>query len=82
MSNPHNKIKVSAYDEDVLGHKLLIYVAIKGFEKWGSFVVDNNFSVYKMPKFDMYVPEDGFILKPREIRNEEPQVEPEENEKL
>ena len=63
MDNPRNTLKVAAYDEDVLGGKLLVYVAIKGFETYSSFVVDNNFSVYRMPKFEMYVPEDGFTLE-------------------
>ena len=58
-----NKIKVSAYDEDVLGDKLLIYVQIPGGDAYASLVVKNNFSVYKMPKFEMYVPEDAFELK-------------------
>ena len=58
-----NTIKVSAYDEDVLGDKLLTYVEVKGFEKYASFVVKNNFSVYKMPIFELYVPQDGFTLK-------------------
>ena len=68
LSNPEmeapNKIKVSAYDEDVLGDKLLIYVQIPGCGLYASLVVPNNFSVYKMPKFEMYVPEDAFTLKP------------------
>ena len=63
MDNPNNIIKVSAYDEDVLGDKLLVYVQVEGLEKYASFVINNNFSVYKMPKFSMYVPEDGFELK-------------------
>ena len=62
MDNPKNVIKVSAYDEDVLGSKLLVYVQVENLEKYASFVIDNNFSVYKMPKFSMYVPEDGFEL--------------------
>ena len=61
----NNKIKVSAYDEDVLGSKLLTYVAVNGFEKYASFVVKNAFSVYKMPKFSLYVPYDGFVLTPK-----------------
>ena len=60
----NNKIKVSAYDEDVLGTKLLTYVEVAGFENYASFVVPNNFSVYKMPKFSLYVPYDGFVLTP------------------
>ena len=67
LSNPEmeapNKIKVSAYDEDVLGDKLLIYVQIPGCGLYASLVVPNNFSVYKMPKFEMYVPSDAFTLK-------------------
>ena len=63
MDNARNIIKVSAYDEDVLGEKLLVYVDAPGIEKYASFVLDNNFSVYKMPKFSLYVPEDGFELK-------------------
>ena len=62
MDNPKNRIKVSAYDEDVLGTKLLAYVQVNGMEKYASFVMDNKFSVYKMPKFELYVPEDGFEL--------------------
>ncbi len=58
----NNKIKVDSYNEDVLGKKLLVYVQLNGFDKYSSFVVDNTFSVYKMPKFEMYVPEDGFTL--------------------
>ena len=67
LTNPEmeapNKIKVSAYDEDVLGDKLLIYVQIPGCGLYASLVVPNNFSVYKMPKFEMYVPSDAFELK-------------------
>ena len=63
MDNASNVLKVSAYDEDVLGSKLLAYVAINGFEHYASFVVDNNFSVYKMPKFSLYVPREALVLK-------------------
>jgi len=63
MDNPKNKIKVSAYDEDVLGNKLLVYVDVKGNEKYCSFVINNDFSVYKLPKFELYVPRDAFELK-------------------
>ena len=63
MDNASNVLKASAYDEDVLGSKLLAYVAVNGFEHYASFVVDNNFSVYKMPKFSLYVPREALILK-------------------
>ena len=62
MENPKNRIKVSAYDEDVLGNNLLVYVQLNGFEKYSSFVMPNNFSVYKLPKFELYVPRDAFEL--------------------
>ena len=63
MENPSNVIKVSAYDEDVLGNKLLAYLQVKGFENYCSFIMNNNFSVYKMPKFSLYVPRDALVLK-------------------
>ena len=63
MGNPKNKIKVSAYDEDVLGSTLLTYVAVEGFEKYCSFIINNNFSVYKLPKFELFIPRDAFTLK-------------------
>ena len=66
MSNPRNKIKVSAYDEDVLGNMIAAYVQVKDFEFYSTFVLKNNFSVYKMPKFELYVPEDGFVLFPKQ----------------
>ena len=63
MDNPSNIIKVSAYDEDVLGSKVLAYLQVKGFENYCSFIMNNNFSVYKMPKFSLYVPREALILK-------------------
>ena len=65
FDNPNNKIFVSAYDEDILGTKLLTYVEVADLEYYASFVVDNKFSVYKMPKFELYVPRDGFELTPK-----------------
>ena len=62
MKNPKNVLKVSAYDEDVLGDKLLVYVQAKGVDGYFSFVLKNNFSVYKLPKFDLYVPREAFDL--------------------
>ena len=66
MSNPRNTIKVSAYDEDVLGKVIAAYVQVPEFEFYSTFVMKNNFSVYKMPKFELYVPEDGFVLFPKQ----------------
>ena len=64
MDNSSNRVKVSAYDEDVLGTKLLAYVQLGNLEKYASLVINNNFSVYKMPKFELYVPRDAFELRP------------------
>ena len=66
VEDMNNIIKVSAYDEEVLGDKLLVYVQVAGVEKYASFVINNNFSVYKLPKFNLFVPDDGFILEPIE----------------
>ena len=66
MDNPKNKIKVYAYDEDVLGDVIATYVQVQDFENYATFVMKNNFSVYKMPKFELYVPQDGFVLIPKE----------------
>ena len=66
MANSKNTIKVSAYDEDVLGKTLLAYVQVSGFDFYSSFVMENNFSVYKMPKFELYVPREGFVLTPKQ----------------
>ena len=63
MDNPKNRVKVSAYDEDVLGTKVLAYVQLGNFEKYASVVMNNNFSVYKLPKFELFVPRDAFELK-------------------
>ena len=41
----NNVIKVSAYDEDVLGSKLLVYVAVNGLENYASFVVKKLISI-------------------------------------
>jgi hypothetical protein len=43
-----------------------IYAQIKGFDEYGTLAVKNNFSVYKMPKFKIVVPSDGFELLPLE----------------
>ena len=63
MKDARNVISVSSYDEDILGKKLLTYVQVANFDRYCSFVMDNNFSVYKLPKFNLYVPKDAFTLK-------------------
>ncbi len=60
---PYNKdrlISVSAYDEEMLGGKNAIFVQTSGIDHYATFLVEANFSVYKMPKFDLYL-EDGAI---------------------
>ena len=62
-ANKKQCLSVSCYDEEPQ-HKLnYIYAKINGFESYVALVVNNNFSVYKMPKFKINVPEDGFELK-------------------
>lgn len=56
----HRLIHVSAFDEDVLGSTNAIYVQLGGMDHYATFVVPADFSVYKMPKFDLYL-EDGAI---------------------
>jgi len=46
-------LPVSSYDEDPLGKKNAIYVALPGGRNYSTFVIPNDFSVYKMPKFDL-----------------------------
>lgn len=57
-----NVVKVNAYDEYVLGSKNAIYVEMKGVEKYMTFVVDNNFSVYKMPAFSVSIGLEDLVL--------------------
>ena len=65
VADLNNRIKVSAYDEDVLGSKLLVYIEVRGFDNYASFIVENNFSVYKMPKFELYVPYEALTFIPK-----------------
>ena len=56
-------LTASCYDEEPQ-HKInTVFAQIKGFDEYVTFVVENNFSVYKMPKFKLLVPVDGFELK-------------------
>ena len=60
--NKGEYLSVSCYDEEPQ-HKInTIFVKIKGFEEYVTLNVENNFSVYKMPKFKIKVPVDGFEL--------------------
>jgi len=55
-------IKVSAYDEDKTGEKNAIFVKIDGFEGYVTLVVENNFTVYEMPEFEIYLDENSFMI--------------------
>jgi ABC-type sugar transport systems, ATPase components len=53
-------ISVSAYDEDQLGKRNAAFLAVSGFDHYLTFLLDGAFSVYKAPKFALYL-EDGAI---------------------
>lgn len=57
-------LSVSCYDEEPQQALNYIYAKIDGFNEYVTLIVKNNFSVYKMPKFKIKVPVDGFELKP------------------
>ena len=59
-------LAVSCYDEEPQETKNTIFVQIAGFPEYVSLVIDNNFSVYKMPKFKIEVPANAFELLPLE----------------
>ena len=57
-------LTVSCYDEEPQKDLNYVYAQIRGFEEYITIAVKNNFSVYKMPKFKIKVPADGFELLP------------------
>ena len=61
-SKPSNTIHVSAYDEEIVGDKNAIFVKIDGFEHYVTIVIDNKFTAYKMPEFDIVINPDSFKL--------------------
>lgn len=65
----HNKningcfsVKAYAYDEYKSLKTNYIYVKAKGFENYATFVVKNDFSVYKMPTFNIIIPEESLMI--------------------
>ena len=60
----HRVLAVSCYDEEPTGYKNNIFCAIKGFDEYVTIRVENNFSVYKMRKFNIELNEDSFELIP------------------
>ena len=57
-------LTVSCYDEEPQVDMNYVYAQIKGFDEYVTLALKNNFSVYKMPKFKVVVPSDGFELLP------------------
>jgi|LSQX01.2.fsa_nt_gb multiple sugar transport system ATP-binding protein len=55
-------VKVSAYDEDKTGEKNAIYVKIDGFADYVTLMVDNNFTVYEMPEFEVYLDQNAIDI--------------------
>lgn len=53
-------IKVSAYDEDKVNQKNVVFVEVNGFDNYATFVIPDSVSVYQAPKFELYL-EDGAI---------------------
>ena len=56
-------LTVSCYDEEPQKDINYIYAQIKGFPEYVTIVAKNNFSVYKMPKFKVIVPEKAIELR-------------------
>lgn len=48
-------LPASAYDENQLGTHNVLFVKIPGLEHYATFYVDNDFSVYKVPKFSLEI---------------------------
>ena len=56
-------LNFSCYDEEPVGKKNFIFGKLKGFQEYVTIVAENNFSVYKMPKFKIEVPSEAIELK-------------------
>ena len=78
-AKPGQYLTASCYDEEPQHKMNTIFAKIKGFEEYVTLNVKNNFSVYKMPKFKIVVPKDGFELSKAEPAKEEPVAETAEN---
>ena len=64
-----NVLTAKAYDEDKLGGKNAVFVSVKGWETYVTAVLNDDFSVYKMPVFGLSIPRDAFTLSPMEESN-------------
>jgi len=58
-----NLLTFTAYDEDKSDKKNFIYGQVHGLEKYATFYVENNFSVYAMDKFKVHIPKESVVLK-------------------
>ena len=62
-----NNIEVKAYDEDRINeHNNICYLSNPNFEDYINVVIDDKFSVYKMPTFGLNISENDFDLLPIE----------------
>lgn len=52
-----------AYDEDMLGTTNAVFVKLAGWDNYVTAVVNNDFSVYKMPKFGLIIPDESIIIE-------------------
>ncbi len=66
-----NLLPASAYDEDKLGGKNAVFVRVNGWKDYVTAVLDDKFSVYKMPVFALSVPKDAFTLTPVDAGDKE-----------
>ena len=57
-----NILHASAYDEDKIGNKNTVFVKVKGFDDYVVALLDNDFSVYKMPTFGLIINQDSFEI--------------------
>ena len=62
-----NTVVAKAYDEDKLGGgKNAVFLSVKGWDGYVTAVLNDEFSVYKMPVFRISVPQNAFTLTPVE----------------
>ena len=61
-----NVLVAKAYDEDKLGGKNAVFISVKGWDTYVTAVLNDEFSVYKMPVFGLKVPIEAVVLTPIE----------------
>ncbi|MBP5216280.1 MAG: sn-glycerol-3-phosphate ABC transporter ATP-binding protein UgpC [Bacilli bacterium] len=60
--DPKRVIPSAAYDEDQLGGHNAVFLQIPGMEGYATFLVDEDISVYKAPKFKLMLDADSFVI--------------------